>query len=344
MEYNEVLKYLSGKISSKKRDEFLNWIKNKKNRKVSSRILNRVWIETNFSMKGKQPDLDKMLIQIHQKIEEKNVNSNQSEKWNCFYMRFSQIAAILIIPILLFSSFFFVKYYQSLKISSVSCEHEVYTNAGTRTKIKLSDGTIVWLHDGTTLKYPDKFKKEKREIFIDGEAYLEVAVNRKWPFIVNNPIMKTIVTGTKFNLNAYSSDNFFEATLLEGKIFLQNKNNTYKLNPGQQVRYYSQSGIITAKNINPSISTSWINGKLILENEPLEYAVKKLSRWYNINIVIENPQIKEYMITATIQDENPEQTFKLISMAIPIDYKIKTTRIEKKIRRTVYLKKSSNNN
>jgi len=107
MEYNEVLKYLSGKISSKKRDEFLNWIKNKKNRKVSSRILNRVWIETNFSMKGKQPDLDKMLIQIHQKIEEKNVNSNQSEKWNCFYMRFSQIAAILIIPILLFSSFFF---------------------------------------------------------------------------------------------------------------------------------------------------------------------------------------------------------------------------------------------
>jgi len=101
---------------------------------------------------------------------------------------------------------------------------------------------VVWLNDGTTLKYPDKFATNERRVYVDGEAYFEVASNPKRPFIVENPMMNTRVTGTKFNLNAYEDDNYFEATLIEGKIGLENKSHRCDMKPGYQVQYNQSNG------------------------------------------------------------------------------------------------------
>jgi len=89
--------------------------------------------------------------------------------------------------------------------------------------------------------------------------------------------------------------------------------------------------------VNTTISNAWINGKLVLHNEPLGVAIKKLSRWYNIEIIIKSPGLNDYLLTSTIEDEKPEQTFKLISYALPIKYTIKTTRVDNEIKRTIYI-------
>jgi ferric-dicitrate binding protein FerR (iron transport regulator) len=196
---------------------------------------------------------------------------------------------------------------------------------------------VVWLNDGTTLKYPEKFVNKERHVYIDGEAYFEVVSNPKKPFIVENRMMNTRVTGTKFNLNAYEDDNYFEATLIEGKIGLENGKHSCVMKPGFQVQYDKTTEKIMNHEVNPSISKAWIEGKLVLQNEPLNIAVKKLSRWYNIEIIIQSPKLNEYLLTATIEDEKPEQTFKLIAYALPIKYTIKTTRIDNEIKRTIYL-------
>src|SRR5690606_14144513 len=109
---------------------------------------------------------------------------------------------------------------------------EIYTKPGTRIKIDLPDGTQVWLNDGTHFRYPEQFSGTQREVYVDGEAYFEVKSDAKHPFVVNNPMMKTVVTGTHFNVNGYVADRFFEATLLEGKVSLEKNKQIIRLNPG----------------------------------------------------------------------------------------------------------------
>ena len=341
MDDQDILNHLLGKTSAEEAEHVLNWLKDPDHDRESRRLLGKLWADAkNITLLKEKTDFEVLLTQIHQQIGSGNKKSARIKRWNALYRSFSRIAAILIIPLFILTVYLFVKDIDySRNEGSVVVEHEIHTKAGTRTKVVLEDGTIVWLHDGTTLTYPDRFDKQKRQVFVDGEAYFEVAKNPKRPFIVANPMMKTIVTGTKFNLNAYSSDNYFEVTLQEGKVHLQHDNHTYKLEPGQQIQYDKQSGNLSCREVDPSISFAWIKGKLILQDEALGIAAKKLSRWYNIDVVLLDPELKDFLLTATIQDEKPEQTFKLISLAVPISYVIKTTRKENELKQTIYLKK-----
>jgi ferric-dicitrate binding protein FerR (iron transport regulator) len=341
MNHQDIINYLEGKTSVAETDRIQRWLKNPDNETEVRKILGEIWMQSRMELSGSKPDFEGMLNQVHHLISLKEQSILNEPKpiplIRKFFHQFSRAAAILIIPLLLFSGYHFIKNITKFNAEVAVSERIITTKPGTRTKVQLDDGTVVWLNDGTTLKYPERFVNKERHVYVDGEAYFEVKANPKKPFIVENPMMNTCVTGTKFNLNAYVDDNYFEATLIEGKIGLKNMTNSFKMEPGFQVQYNKSTEKILNHEVNTSISTAWINGKLVLQNEPLSVAVKKLSRWYNIEIIIQSPKLNEYLLTATIEDEKPEQTFKLISYALPIKYSIKTTRIGNEIKRTIYL-------
>ena len=335
----DIKRYLERKTSPDETEYIRTWLINPENDAEVRRILGELWTNSEIRLNGQAPDFDRMLDQMHHRINSKTMGQVKSRALSAtLYQTFSKIAAILIIPLLMVSAYLYFTPSNTSEFTS-NTTREIYTKPGTRTQIDLPDGTRVWLNDGTTFRYPEFFSGERREVFVDGEAYFEVKSDPKNPFVVNNPMMKTVVTGTRFNLHAYSADHYFEATLLEGKVGLERNNQKMSMNPGDQVQFNLQLGEIVQKTVDPQNASAWVDGKLIFKDEKLGTAIRKLARWYNIEIILTDPGISNYLLTGTIQDEKLDQTLSLISLALPVSFEFKKTTNPTEINRTIYMKK-----
>ena len=337
MNAKDIIKYLESKPGNIDLN-VKEWLRNPANEPEVREILGQIWSDSNIGLKGIDPEFELLLKRVHYRFDkESNVEVKKTSKLQYFYRSFSKIAAVLVLPLLLVSVYLFHDQQSKVDIQNKISIREIHTKPGTRTNLELPDGTLVWLNDGTILRYPEKFGKNEREVYVDGEAYFEVKSNTKRPFIVNNPLMKTVVTGTRFNLNAYAVDQFFEATLLEGKINLESGDKKIELMPGQQIQYNKEKNSLIKEELNPNFSTAWIDGKLVIHNEKLEMAIRKLSRWYNVDVIIKDPSIANYELTCTLEDEKLSQCIDLIALALPIKLELKEEKKNKTIKQTLYL-------
>jgi len=340
MNYHDIKKYLEGKTNESESHQIREWLKNPENDVELRQILGEIWANSEIQLKGQAPDFNRMLDQVHHQINNQQIHQLKPKALSTsFYQAFSKVAAILIIPLLLLSVYFYLNQSNSSNQLASNTFREIYTKPGTRTQIDLPDGTRVWLNDGTTFRYPERFTGSRREVFVDGEAYFEVKSNPENPFVVSNPMMNTVVTGTHFNLNAYSADKYFEATLIEGKIHLENTNKNLVMKPGEQVQFDSKLEKIVQKTVDPQDAAGWVDGKLIFKDEKLGTAIKKLARWYNVEIILTDPEINNYLMTATIQDEKLDQSLKLIALALPVRFEFKKINNRTEIQRTIYMTK-----
>ncbi|MBK5194453.1 MAG: FecR domain-containing protein [Proteiniphilum sp.] len=161
---------------------------------------------------------------------------------------------------------------------------------GKRSEITLADGTRIWLNAGSTLSYPIHFTKNRREVYLSGEAFFEVTSDDAKPFYVITNDMKIRVTGTRFNVTSYNNDAVTQAVLVEGTIEAS-KNRLFgrsvELSPGERVVYDREEKILQKDKVDVALYSSWVNGYLIIENEPVEEIFKKLERYYNQQIVVE---------------------------------------------------------
>lgn len=328
MNKNLLLQYLSGKLDKHAAREVVTWMALPENEMLVRSYLTEIWEENRVAIKGPAPDFDSMLHSIHRRIElldeegPKKINRSTS-RTKRFIDGFRKVAAILVIPLLALTGWWSVHQYQSSRNQELTYR-EIFTKPGCITKVELADGTQVWLNDGTRLRYPEKFARKERRVFVDGEAYFKVTHNSKRPFIVENPLMTTTVTGTEFNLNAYSQDKYFEATLTRGHISLTSDHISKEVDmkPGEQARLNLENKTFTMSQVNPMQYAAWRDGKLIFVDEKLAIAVKKLSRWYNVDITLADAILKDMPITATFHKEQLMQTLNLLKKALPIRYEI----------------------
>jgi transmembrane sensor len=167
------------------------------------------------------------------------------------------------------------------KNNSVAMMTERSAGPGRVLQVQLEDGTAVWLNAGSKLRYPAGFAADRREVFIEGEAYLEVSKDAKRPFLVRTGNVVTRVLGTSFNVAAYPEDALVEVTVLTGKVGLGNT----PLSPGQQAAS-SQDGKIVAfrENIDAGEAIRWKEHKMIFNGKRLSQVSASLERWYGIEI------------------------------------------------------------
>lgn len=161
---------------------------------------------------------------------------------------------------------------------------------GKRSEIVLADGTKIWLNSGSQISYPMYFTGNTREVHLSGEAFFEVESNPAKPFYVITEDMRISVTGTRFNVTSYTGDQTTYAVLVSGKINAAiNKrfSRSVELKTGEQVVYNKLSDTMEKDFVDVELYTSWINGYLIFENEPVASVFKKLERYYNKNILTE---------------------------------------------------------
>ncbi|GET25579.1 FecR family protein [Prolixibacter sp. NT017] len=198
---------------------------------------------------------------------------------------------------------------------------------GKRTEITLSDGTNVWLNSGTRLVYPAVFAENKREVYIDGEAVFEVKHSDVKPFLVNSRDFTVRVMGTVFNVSAYSDDQYSSAVLERGKIELSYKGSSIlhkekaQLAPGDMAIYDPSKKEISEKRVNPADYLSWRMGYYVFRSERLDNILKKLARYYDVKIMLQNTELGEQTFSGSLDlKKTPEDVLKVIQKTTPITF------------------------
>lgn len=155
----------------------------------------------------------------------------------------------------------------------------------------LSDGTRVWMNAESSLRYPTSFAEEKREVYLIGEAFFEVAKDVIHPFIVRTDRHSVEVVGTSFNISAYPDHRIY-TTLAEGKVRVSISTTSVLLDPDQQAIIEANNDEIATREVFAHLFTSWAKGNYEFRNTPLEEIVAQLSRWYNVDIYFKNETLK----------------------------------------------------
>jgi transmembrane sensor len=157
------------------------------------------------------------------------------------------------------------------------------TPRGGTYQITLPDGTHVWLNADSKISFPSQFFGGVRKIMLTGEAYFEVAKDKIHPFVVESRGQSVEVLGTHFNINSYPDESQVQTTLLEGKVKVTGMQGHKLLRPGEQ-SVLTGTGLFVRK-ANEEEALAWKNGLFVFNNEPLESIMRKLARWYDIDVV-----------------------------------------------------------
>ena len=146
----------------------------------------------------------------------------------------------------------------------------------------LPDGTKVWLNQSSVLKYPRAFEGKERHVYLDGEAYFEVARNHEKPFMVKSPAMDVRVLGTSFNIKCRPDNSFAETTLIEGEVEVKDKSDKGRITllPGQKAVLNRVTGRMQVKQVDPKMEIVWHNDLIPFEKSSIFQIAAALERFY----------------------------------------------------------------
>lgn len=307
------VKYFEGNISFEEEVELYDFVKASKENDLLFRKWEDEWFEDLESGKN---------IVCKQNINNKSVGKSIS------LIPFKRIIEYAAAAIISFAVFEGVHYFTKPEEKAEEF-FIVETSNGERSKVVLADGTSVWLNAGSTLKYGSQFNSKNREVELYGEAYFEVTKQPgEIPFTVKTQNYDVVVKGTKFNVTSYSDDDETTTTLLEGKINVRYGNKDIAVLPGEEVLLDKTSGKISHYNTDVSQSNSWIDGSLRFDSISLKELSKRLSRKYDVDIILDDNLDGKTEFRITLQSqETVDNVLNALSQIIPIKYKKYNDRI-----------------
>lgn len=203
-------------------------------------------------------------------------------------------------------------------------EFIVSADLGQKASIVLPDGTTVWLNSKTNLYYTPDYNVKERVLYLDGEAFFEVAKDKKRPFIVKADGLDVMAVGTSFNVKSYSSEKEISVTLLEGKVNVGNGIWTESLVPNENITYHNEKHSYTKTVIpNASHAALWRQGQLAFYNESLEDIAKALTRMYNVQIDFKSEYLKYQKFSGVIKNTSLNNVLEILGVSAPLKYSIK---------------------
>lgn len=264
-------------------------------------------------------DLKTLFYKIWKKIENEQKQQNSKKRYLKFW---TKIAAAIIIGLM---TGIFATTLKKTHIEPVY--YEAHSPKGSVSQLLMPDSTLVFLNADSRVRYNIESKNKTREVYLEGEAWFDVAKNKKKPFIVHTPYYDVRVTGTQFNIKAYKSDRELTTTLEEGQIIIGSTENFCMakdiiVKPGEQVILDKDSRKISIRKVNTQWYTSWKDNKLVFVNMNMGELVVLLERKYGVDIEVNDKNILKLHFDGTIKNESIIELLEIIKHALPIDYKI----------------------
>lgn len=318
-----IQRYLEGNEKKGDRELLLEWFSTVRAESDIRKKCFQIWedLDTDQNFQGYDGTLIRDRVYHNVKLEE-SLQQPANRGLNKFLSIVSKVAAILFIPLV---AFIYISRENFVPSKSEVSMMEIHSPPGTRTMFYLPDGSKGWLNGNSSLEFPTEFRRNERKVNLRGEAYFEVESDLKKQFIVSGPHVTVTSYGTSFNVLAYPDDLVSEITLASGHISVygtaNGKNyNSRSLHPNQM--YIFDQNAYTSKTIPVDADQviAWKDGKLIFRNEPMTDVVKRLSRWYNVDIIIRDEVLESYNYLATFEDETLEEILRLLQISAPIKY------------------------
>jgi hypothetical protein len=203
--------------------------------------------------------------------------------------------------------------------------HHLIVPKGKRSNLTLSDGTRLFLNSGSQAIYPVTFRKKIREIYIKGEAYLEVAYNANSPFIVKTDHLDVKVLGTEFNVKSYPDEGSTSVVLVKGSVQAIVQSQKIVMHENELLTLKNGTDKTSLEETDVLEYISWKNGWMHCRNERIESVATKLSRYYDVNILFNDPKVKDITLTGKLElKDECSEVFDVIRFIAPtpIDYKI----------------------
>lgn len=283
---------------------------------------------------------DQQNWQQFDKLWNKIQHKSRDKYLNRFKQRYLYYAAAVLITALLAGNILLHSFHSHEKLY-----HTAIAPSGSIGEVIMPDSSIIYLNSGTKIRYAMDKKKHVREVFLDGEAWFHVEKADKLPLVVHTPSYDIWVTGTKFNVKAYSSENEITTTLEEGQIqIVSSQQHSFSekisMTPGEQITFHKEERRLHIKKVSPELYSTWKENKLIFINTCLKKLIVLLERKYAVEITVEDAEILNYHYDGTIKNETIIEVLEILQRTLPIKYTISNQKIRiKKIKEEPYVKK-----
>lgn len=191
-------------------------------------------------------------------------------------------------------------------------------------RLRLEDGSRVWLNAETELRFPIAFGNDERRIFLKGEAYFEVAKDSRRPFIVSVNGVDVTALGTEFNIAAVQGEDEVFTTLVNGSVRVMNaKGVDCLLNPAEQAICKKDEAEIGVQKVNTALYTSWKDGYYAFDRQPLDEIMRTLSRWYDIEVVFADAEVEKLRFSGRLKRyEDITNLLTMIKLTNDVNFKI----------------------
>lgn len=216
-------------------------------------------------------------------------------------------------------------------VNSTKQYNVLETYKGQQYQVVLPDGSHVWLNAASSLRYPLAFGKQERLVELKGEGYFEVAHNKMKPFRVKTADQLVEVLGTHFNINAYPEDEVSKTTLLEGSVRVTAPALS-RQDRGQLILYPGQESVLVSNQlkVQPAdleAATAWRNGNFMFEGENIRAIMKKIARWYNVEVIYEG-EVPDNKFGGTVSRfSSVSQVLRKLELTGKVHFKIQERRI-----------------
>jgi ferric-dicitrate binding protein FerR (iron transport regulator) len=260
---------------------------------------------------------------------EKRIREARSATRRAALRRYLAYAAVAI-PFILLSYFSYLYFATpAATVATAPLVAEVATPKGSKTQVKLPDGSVVWLNAGSTIRYDAGFGATHRALTLTGEAYLEVVRDEQFPLVVEAREVKVTVLGTRFNINAYSDDEQVTVALLQGSVQMDTGHEQIVLTPMDVARYNTLTGQTAVAVNSVGNAAGWINNHLVFNGESFAQIMKILERKFDVDIHVHNSALRHAKFVGDfINDESLEQIFSVMAANRKFKYQIRGKVIE----------------
>ena len=323
-----IANYLTEGLDKNALDELKTWIAASAENQQYFICQREIWFSAVSREAASVYDKDKAFENFRNRVEsQKEIQSTSRRGFSLSALwRYAAVVAIII-------AVGCISYWQGeVNVKDTFADISVEAPLGSKTKLYLPDGTLVWLNAGSRMTYSQGFGVDNRKVELEGEGYFEVKRNEKIPFFVKTKDLQLQVLGTKFNFRDYPEDHEVVVSLLEGKVGLNNLLREEKeavLSPDERAVLNKANGLLTVESVTASNASQWTDGYLFFDEELLPDIAKELERSYNVKIHIANDSLKTFRFYGNFvrREQNIQEVLEARASTEKMQYKIEERNI-----------------
>lgn len=342
LKYEVLARYLAGEENSEDEKEISEWLDADASNRRKLKEFEYIWTSAagKTGLKQKWTEIDNDWQELKEQIDQQNTDSAEtpsslkilpSRHSNGKLKQFLQVAAAVLIVGL--AGFFAYKFSPKKSQKKEAPAMRVFTTEkGEHLNLTLSDGTQVILNADSKLKLPEKLASNKRQVYLQGEAYFKVTHNSGRPFLVHSAGTTTRDLGTAFVIRAYSDDSQVLLVVAEGRVKFEpdtEDSQKYSIVTGNQlIKYDVEEEEVTKKKVKDlDLYLGWTEGHLNFKNEPMSKVARRLEHHYDVNVIFKDKDIETKKLTASLNSKKITNVLNVIAKALDIHYRIENNEV-----------------